>query len=109
MPWLVRDGHVLASLVIATSHRDRRTGLLGQDGFEGALLLRPCRSVHTLGMKFAIDVAHLDDELTVLHATTMKPWRVGGWHRKAHAVLEAEAGAFASWDLHVGDALEVRE
>ena len=42
-----------------TRHRPV-AGLLGRDGIEGALLLRPARSVHTLGMRFAIDVAFCD-------------------------------------------------
>ncbi len=36
MPWLVRDGEVLASLEVASSWRDRRKGLMGRDGLEGA-------------------------------------------------------------------------
>jgi uncharacterized membrane protein (UPF0127 family) len=109
MPWLVRDGQVLASLDVASTRRDRRRGLLGRDSFEGALLLRPCRSVHTLRMRFAIDVAHLDGDLRVLRVCTMRPWRVGRPVRRARAVLEAEAGAFASWNLLPGDAVEVED
>jgi uncharacterized membrane protein (UPF0127 family) len=60
-------------------------------------------------MRFAVDVAHLDDDLCVLKVTTMKPWRLGRPMPKAHAVLEAEAGTFASWELHPGDMLELRE
>ena len=66
MSWLVCDGTVLASLEIADTRATRRRGLLGRDGFEGALLLRPVRSVHTIGMRFPIDIAWCDDTLTVL-------------------------------------------
>ena len=109
MAWIVRDGQVLASVEVASSFKRRLKGLLGRDGYEGAFLLRPARSVHTIGMRFAVDVAHLDRELCVLRVTTMRPWRVGRPVRRAHAVLEAEAGAFASWELHPGDVLELRE
>lgn len=109
MAWVVRDGQVLASLDVASSFGSRLRGLLGRDGFEGALLLRPARSVHTLGMRFAVDVAHLDKDLCVLRVTTMRPWRVGMPLVRAHAVLEAEAGAFALWQLRVGDVLEIKE
>lgn len=109
MPWLVRDGRVLASLTVASGRAERRRGLLGRDGVEGALLLRPCRSVHTLGMRFPIDVAHLDAEGRVLRVATMPPWRMGTWVRGAASVVEAEAGAFATWELAPGDALEVRD
>lgn len=109
MPWLVHEGRVLASLEIADSRADRRKGLLGRDGIDGALLLRPAKSVHTVKMKFAIDVAHLDDDLTVLAVTTMAPGRVGKWSPRAKSVVEAEAGSFRAWGLEVGMQLEIRE
>jgi uncharacterized membrane protein (UPF0127 family) len=106
--WLVRDGEVLATLEVADSASGRTKGLLGRDGIEGALLLRPARSVHTMGMRFPIDVAFLDADLVVLATVTMRRRRVGLPRLKAHAVLEAEAGAFASWSLQVGDQLEIK-
>lgn len=109
MPWLVHKGRVLSSLEIAESRRDRRVGLLGRDGIDGALLLRPARSVHTMKMRFAIDIAHLDCDLFVLSTTTMSPWRFGAWSPRASAVIEAEAGAFRRWGLERGMQLEIRE
>jgi uncharacterized membrane protein (UPF0127 family) len=108
VPWLLRDDEVLASLEIATSMVDRSRGLLGRDGIEGALLLRPARSVHTVGMRFDLDVAFCDAELVVLATVTMARWRLGLPRRGAHCVLEAEAGAFERWRLRPGDRLEVR-
>ena len=55
------------------------------------MLLRPARSVHTMKMRFAIDIAHLDRDLVVLSTTTMSPWRFGAWSPRASAVIEAEA------------------
>ncbi len=114
MPWLVHEGRVLASLEIATSRPDRRKGLLGRDGIDGALLLRPAKSVHTVKMRFPIDVAHVTDdegsgELVVLSVTTMAPGRVGKWSLRASAVIEAEAGSFRRWGLEPGMQLEIRE
>ena len=108
MAWLVRDGRVLATLEVADSVRARMAGLLGREGIEGAILLRPARSVHTLRMRFAIDVAFVDEDLRVLRVATMKPNRLGRVVWKASGVIEAEAGAFARWDLAVGDELEIR-
>jgi uncharacterized membrane protein (UPF0127 family) len=108
MPWLVRDGEVLATLEIAESHRSRARGLLGRDDFDGALLLRPAKSVHTIGMRFPIDVAFVDHNLVVLRTVRMSPWRLGLPCWKANGVIEAEAGTFASWELRAGDRLEVK-
>lgn len=108
MAWLLRDGEVLASLEMADGRRARSRGLLGRDGLDGALLLRPCRSVHTLGMRFPIDVAFCDDDLRVLRVVTMHRHRVSRVVWRSRAVIEAEAGAFARWGLRAGDQLEVK-
>ena len=106
--WLVLDGRVLATLEMATTRRDRRRGLLGREGINGAMLLQPARSVHTFGMKFPIDVAHLDADGVVLRVTTMKPTRVGSFVFRSRSVIETEAGAFARWGVSEGDRLEIR-
>lgn len=107
--WLVSDGHVLASAERADDRRSRARGLLGRTGIEGALVLTKCRSVHTIGMKFPIDVAYLDPSGVVLKTAHMRRHRIGLPVWKASIVVEAEAGAFERWGLHVGDQLEVRE
>jgi len=109
MPWLLRDGEVLASLEVADDRRARRKGLLGRDGIDGALLLSPARSVHSLGMRFPIDVAWLDGDLTVLRTDRLPRNRMTRPVLRARGVLEAEAGAFARWGLHVGDHLERKD
>ena len=108
MPWLVRDGDVLAAVEVAGSAKERRRGLLGRDAFEGAFVLRPCRSVHTLRMRFPIDVAFCDAEGLVVRTVTLAPWRGSPWVRRAAFVIEAEAGAFDRWRLRVGDRVELR-
>ena len=108
MAWLLRDGDVLASLEIAESRRDRRRGLLGRDGIEGAILLRPARSVHTVGMRFPLDVAFCDADLRVVRVVRMPRHRVSRLVWRSRAVIEAEAGAFDRWKLRPGDELEVK-
>ena len=88
---------------VASTRSARRRGLLGRDGIDGALLLQPARSVHTFGMRFAIDVAHLDRQGTVVRMTTMPPNRIGAIVPGARSVLEAMSGSFARWGLAVGD------
>ncbi len=109
MAWLVRDTQVLASLEIADTFRARLRGLLGRDSLDGALLLRPARSVHTVGMRFPIDVAYCDRDLVVLRTVTMQRFRVGRPVRGACIVVEAPAGAFERWGLQPGDQLGVHE
>ena len=87
----------------------RMAGLLGRDGIDGALLIRPARSVHTIGMRFPIDVAYCDRELRVVAIRCMVPKRMGLPRLRARCVIEAEAGAFERWGLKVGDRLEITE
>ena len=109
MAWLLRDGEVLAALEIASTRRERRRGLLGREGIEGALLLKPARSVHTIGMRFPIDVAFCDRELAVIAVRCMRRYRMSRPRLRASCVIEASAGAFDRWGLRVGDRLEVSE
>ncbi len=107
--WLVRDGEVLAAAETARTRRERTRGLLGRDGFAGALVLRRCRHVHTIGMRFAIEVAFCDADGLVLRTSTLRPWRLSPFVFRAAMVIEAEAGAFERWGLRVGDRVEVKE
>lgn len=102
------DARVLASIEVADARSARRRGLLGRDRIEGALALQPCRWVHTIGMRFPIDVAFVDDDGVVVKTMQMNRHRVGVPVWRASAVIEAEAGAFARWGLRVGDVVEIR-
>jgi uncharacterized membrane protein (UPF0127 family) len=72
----------------------RLRGLLGRPPPPAgqALWIAPCRQVHTLGMRYPIDVVHLDREGRVLLVETLEPWRVGRFVWRAGGVLELVAG-----------------
>lgn len=106
--WLLRDGQVVAAVEVAEGFRGRSRGLLGREGIEGAILLRPARSVHSFGMRFVLDVAFCDKDLTVLRTVRLPPRRVTRPSLRGGCVIEAESGAFDRWDLKVGDRLELR-
>lgn len=106
--WLVTEGRVLASAELATDRATRRKGLLGRVGFEGAFVISSCRWVHTIGMKFAIDVAYLDGDGVVVKTVHMPRHRIGAPVWRARSVVEATAGAFGRWGVRVGDRIEIR-
>ena len=108
MTWLVRDDDVLAVAEVADSRRARARGLMGRDDVEGALVLRPCRQVHTFGMHFPIDVAFCDRSGTVLHLSTLPPRRLSRPVLKAAFAVEARAGSFYRWNLQPGDVIEIK-
>lgn len=107
--WLVSDARVLASAEIARERSTKRRGLLKRDGFDGALVLEGCKWVHTIGMRFPIDVAFLDDDGCVIKTVQMSRYRVGIPVPHARCVVEAEAGKFDRWGLRVGDVVEIRD
>lgn len=107
--WLLRDREVLAALEVTESRADRMQGLLERDGIDGAILIRPARSVHSVGMRFTLDVAFCTKELVVLRAICLRPGRMTRPSLRGGCVIEAESGAFARWNLRVGDHLEIRE
>ena len=110
MAWLLREGEVLAALELAGSRRARRKGLLGRDGIDGALVLPSARmGVHSLGMRFALDVAFCDRQMVVRRIVCLPPWRMTRPSFRAPCVIEAEAGSFERWKLQVGDSLELKE
>jgi uncharacterized protein len=106
---LVSEARVLASAEVATDRAARRRGLLKRDGLDGALVITPCRWVHTVGMRFPVDVAYIDAEGNVVKTARMARHRIGVPVPNARWVIEAEAGAFARWGLRPGDVVELRD
>jgi len=108
MAWLVSDARVLASAEQASNRSSRRRGLLGRDSLEGAFVIERCRWIHTIGMRFPIDVAYVGDDGIVVKTMQMHRHRLGVPVWQASWVIEAEAGAFGRWGLRVGDEVELR-
>jgi hypothetical protein len=105
MGWLLRRGEVLASLDV----HDRVASSGNGRGEVGALLRHDTRMITGFGAKPALDVAWLDEKLTVRHLGHVGRFGVRLAPRDCQAVLSAERGAFERWKLVVGDQLEVRE
>lgn len=102
-------GSVRVPLEIAGSYRARTKGLLGRDSVQGAILLSPANSVHTLRMRMPIDVAYLDRRFVVIAVRTMRVGRIGLPRLRSRHVLEAEAGAMAEWGVKAGVRVAVVE
>jgi uncharacterized membrane protein (UPF0127 family) len=104
------DGAIVcAQCVIADRMFKRMRGLLGRSHLdEGTgILLQPAPSIHTLFMRFAIDVVFLDRERKIVGIShTLRPWRVAG-ARRAVAALELPAGTAVRHGLAIGDILAV--
>jgi uncharacterized membrane protein (UPF0127 family) len=95
---------------MACSFRARCIGLLRQANIpehEG-LLLVPGGSIHTLGMRFTIDVVFLSRQMRVLGLVErVPPWRLVIAPRGTARVLELAAGRIAATGLTTGTYLTV--
>lgn len=103
-----RDVELVTRLELALDPWARLRGLLGHAplGEREGLLLRPCTGVHTLFMRFTIDVAFLDPQGRVVHACPrLRPWRVSPIVGEACCVLELCAGRLARSGTEPGDRL----
>ena len=102
-------GTVLGEQIgVADTSLSRMTGLLGKSSLAPAtgLLIVPSQAVHSLGMRFAIDVLFLDRHWSVIHVQpSMVPNRISGLHWRARSVLELPVGTIAQTCTSVGDVL----
>jgi uncharacterized membrane protein (UPF0127 family) len=108
--WNVTRGTELgASVELANHSAARRKGLLGRDSlFAGeGLWILPCQAVHTVGMRFPIDLVYLDRDLRVRKVrSNVYPWRLSACV-SAHSVLELAPGTIQETQTNRGDQLKI--
>jgi uncharacterized membrane protein (UPF0127 family) len=107
------DQTLIASKVcIADTSLRRMVGLLDRahlDPEEG-LWIKPCSGVHTLGMRFPIDVVGLDTDLRVVRLWPfLKAHRITAIVLAVRTVLELAPGRIVHCGLRLGDHLHIRE
>jgi uncharacterized protein len=90
------NGHQLAVCAVKRKSLIRRMlGLISTPELAtgSGMILEPCRSVHTCGMRYAIDVAFISRNHMILHMIhSMKPYRMSRIVWGAVAVIELPAG-----------------
>lgn len=68
----------------------------------------PSKGIHTIGMKFPIDVVFLNRSNEVLgFVAGMMPYRITGVHLRAYSVMELPNGTIKKSCTEVGDQLEI--
>lgn len=104
-------GTTLASSAeLATTYAQRRQGLLGRSSLEEGegLIIRPCKGVHSFGMKFPIDVAYVSKGGKVIHIISpLLPNRLGPLTLRAAWVLELPQGSLLRTETVFGDTLVI--
>ena len=93
---------------VARTLPSRMKGLIGRKSLaEGrGLVITPCTSIHTFGMRFSIDALFFDRGCRVLSVVRdLKPLRVSKWYPRAKGVLELPAGSLSASSAEPGDEL----
>jgi uncharacterized membrane protein (UPF0127 family) len=104
-------GTLLASRAeVADCFRKRLVGLLGRRALDpgSALWLFPSNAIHTIGMRFPIDVVMLSRNATVVKVWAgVRPYSVVWPNFQAQSVLELPADAIAKSSTVAGDLLKI--
>ena len=94
--------------VVADKLFKRTKGLLDRTTFKlgEALIIKPCKSVHTYFMLFPIDVLFVDKDNRVIRAiSNLQPFRVSPIVFKSEFVIELPTGTIAKTETQASDQL----
>ena len=103
-----RSGEPLLWAYTASTALQRLKGLFAYPPLSNAqaLILSPCSAVHTIGLRYTIDVAFLCAEGRILKAGTLKPWSMMICGQGKH-VIEMAEGSVRLLNLQVGQQLDI--
>ena len=96
-------------ITIADTFLTRLIGLMGRKRLDAGcgLLIKPSSGIHTIGMRFAIDVVALNKNMVVLKLwPRVVPFRMTGINLRIHSMLELPPGQIEHSGIQVGDQLE---
>jgi uncharacterized membrane protein (UPF0127 family) len=96
------------NIAVARSFWQRFKGLMWSNPLPVAqgLLIPRCASVHTLFMRYPLDVIYLDKRGAVVKLVhELNPWRLSWGGGAAAQTLEMTAGGIAHCGIHLGDCL----
>lgn len=90
-----------------TRFHERLFGLLFRRRLQHdeALFIVPCKSVHTIGMRYSIDLIYLDKDMQIIKLVkNLKPFRFSACH-SAYGVIETATNKLAELNLQCGQTL----
>ena len=93
------DTVLIPSIEVADSFWSRAIGLMGRRDLAAGhgVWIQPCASIHTLFMRFPLDVIFLNTELRVVKVVPhLAPWRMAWGGRGTRSVVEVHSGTLAA-------------
>ena len=106
-----RDSLIGDRVTVADTSLSRMFGLLGKSGLDTGegLWIKPSSGVHSVFMRFAIDVIGLDKEMKVVKLwPDLAPYRVTSVSTKIRSVIELPAGQIVASGVQLGDRITVQ-
>lgn len=97
-----------SNAILADTFCRRGLGLLFRKDWSGldGLLLVPCASIHTFGMRMELDVCFLDSRMKVLDVRhDFGPWKLARGGAEVSCTLELPAGRIKETGTQAGDFL----
>ena len=102
---VTRNSIILADALVADTFFTRLKGLLGTKSLDKGrgLMIVPCSSIHTIGMKYAIDVLFIDQYDRIVKIEKGMSASKFSFCHKSRYVVELPAGVLADTNTIVGD------
>ena len=88
----------------------RLRGLLGKANLArgSGLLLKPCNSIHTFFMRFAIDAVFVNKQNQIIKIySQLRPWRLSAIFLNSAFCLELPAGILTATQTQEGDTIKI--
>lgn len=107
---LLFENGITIDLFITQTFKERNRGLFAFKGLdsEQALLITPCRSIHTFTMKYALDLVYFDSSFRVVKLVkNIKPNRMS-CSLNASSTLELLSGGIEHFGIVPGMMAEVK-
>lgn len=92
-------------IIYANTFLRRLIGLMGKRDFDDIMVFSNLTdsSIHTMFMRFEIDVYFINENRIVFDKTTLKPWRFYRPKKRAKYIIETKKGKLNS---KIGDMLD---
>ncbi|MBI5102918.1 MAG: DUF192 domain-containing protein [Nitrospirae bacterium] len=107
---LTTKKELASEVTVARGLLGRMKGLLGLKEMRRgtALVIAPCKGVHTFGMRFPLDIIFLDrhNRVTAM-VENLAPNRMTWFYLKAVNAIEMPAGSLAPTRTRIGDEIEI--
>jgi uncharacterized membrane protein (UPF0127 family) len=105
-----RQAFLSIRVTVADTPLSRLRGLLGKVRLRSdeALWVVPSRGIHTIGLRFPIDVVYLDADMRVIYLVeNLQPLSVGAFRLRSASVLQLPARNIYESGTQIGDQLLV--